>query len=77
MFSFIIVSLQVKANTIPTAHDMEKVQMTIKAISRDWSADGEKERELCYQPILDELARWFPLSEYIFFLFYITFGELI
>ncbi|KAK2725932.1 hypothetical protein QYM36_000418 [Artemia franciscana] len=53
----------VKANTIPTAHDMEKVQMTIKAISRDWSADGEKERELCYQPILDELARWFPLSE--------------
>ena len=27
---------------------------------RDWSEDGQKERDTCYKPILDELERLYP-----------------
>jgi carnosine N-methyltransferase len=37
--------------------DMEKVQSTMKQFVRDWSAEGEQERNMCYRPILKELAR--------------------
>lgn len=39
--------------------DIEKVQVTLKQIARDWSADGELEREQCYKPIIDEIQRHF------------------
>lgn len=36
-----------------------KVQVTLKQIARDWSSDGEQEREQCYKPIVDEVLRQF------------------
>jgi len=39
----------------PGSIDMDKVQSTIKQIVRDWSAEGAKEREVCYKPLLDKI----------------------
>jgi carnosine N-methyltransferase len=41
------------------AKDIEKVQITLKQIFRDWSVEGRKEREQCYKPILDEIHSYF------------------
>uniref|UniRef100_H2Y4A1 carnosine N-methyltransferase n=1 Tax=Ciona savignyi TaxID=51511 RepID=H2Y4A1_CIOSA len=38
-----------------TSFDLDKVKSTLKQIVRDWSADGARERDLCYQPIIDEI----------------------
>ncbi|KAF6206696.1 hypothetical protein GE061_017932 [Apolygus lucorum] len=40
--------------------DVEKVQVTLKQIYRDWTHDGVMERIQAYQPILDELESRFP-----------------
>jgi len=40
--------------------DIDKVQSTLKMLVRDWSEDGQKERDTCYKPILDELERLYP-----------------
>ena len=37
--------------------DIEKVQSTMKQFVRDWSEDGEPERNMCYKPILDEIEK--------------------
>lgn len=37
--------------------DVDRVNTTLKQIVRDWSSEGKRERELCYEPILDELYR--------------------
>lgn len=37
-----------------------KVRSTLRQIVRDWSAEGEVERNLCYAPIIQELIRIFP-----------------
>lgn len=42
---------------------MEKVKTTIKQFYRDWSAEGETERESCYKPIIDEIKKRFPSSQ--------------
>lgn len=39
--------------------DMEKVQSTLKQFVRDWSGEGQKERDQCYKPILDEIENIF------------------
>lgn len=39
--------------------DLENVQTTLKQIARDWSTDGEAERQQCYQPIIDEVLIYF------------------
>lgn len=41
------------------AFDIEKVQVILKQISRDWSLDGIQERQQCYQPIIDEIISHF------------------
>lgn len=41
-------------------NEIERVQVTLKQIARDWSSDGETERQQCYQPIIDEVTRLFP-----------------
>lgn len=37
-----------------------KVRSTLRQIVRDWASEGEKEREMCFNPILDEIKRVFP-----------------
>ncbi|XP_020258271.1 carnosine N-methyltransferase-like [Asparagus officinalis] len=40
--------------------DVDKVRCIIRNIVRDWAPEGQKERDQCYKPILDELDRLFP-----------------
>lgn len=40
--------------------DVDKVRCVIRNIVRDWAAEGQKERDQCYKPILQELERQFP-----------------
>ncbi|KAM7513868.1 hypothetical protein LguiA_003451 [Lonicera macranthoides] len=40
--------------------DVDKVRCIIRNIVRDWAAEGQKERDQCYKPILLELERQFP-----------------
>ncbi|XP_038725261.1 carnosine N-methyltransferase-like [Tripterygium wilfordii] len=40
--------------------DVDKVRCIIRNIVRDWAAEGQKERDQCYKPILDELNAVFP-----------------
>ncbi|KAG8068068.1 hypothetical protein GUJ93_ZPchr0005g16332 [Zizania palustris] len=40
--------------------DVDKVRCIIRNIVRDWAQEGQKERDECYKPILDELNRLFP-----------------
>ncbi|GJY96469.1 S-adenosyl-L-methionine-dependent methyltransferases superfamily protein [Tanacetum coccineum] len=40
--------------------DVDKVRCVIRNIARDWAAEGQKERDQCYKPILEELKRHFP-----------------
>lgn len=43
-----------------TSMDMDKVKTTVKQFIRDWSSEGEQERAVCYQPIIEEIKRRFP-----------------
>ncbi|XP_043278824.1 carnosine N-methyltransferase [Venturia canescens] len=49
-------------NPRPVLADQEKVQATIKQLVRDWSVEGQDERNSCYQPIIDEIINQFPLD---------------
>ncbi|XP_015888654.2 uncharacterized protein LOC107423585 isoform X1 [Ziziphus jujuba] len=40
--------------------DVDKVRCIIRNIVRDWAAEGQKERDQCYKPILKELDALFP-----------------
>ncbi|KAJ8770379.1 hypothetical protein K2173_014992 [Erythroxylum novogranatense] len=40
--------------------DVDKVRCIIRNIVRDWAAEGKKERDQCYRPILEELNSLFP-----------------
>jgi len=40
--------------------DVDKVRCIIRNIVRDWAPEGQKERDQCYKPILEELNRLFP-----------------
>ncbi|KAG8647435.1 hypothetical protein MANES_09G077000v8 [Manihot esculenta] len=40
--------------------DVDKVRCIIRNIVRDWANEGQKERDQCYKPILDELDSLFP-----------------
>ncbi|XP_015693339.1 carnosine N-methyltransferase-like isoform X2 [Oryza brachyantha] len=40
--------------------DVDKVRCIIRNIVRDWAQEGQKERDECYKPILEELNRLFP-----------------
>ena len=53
---------QLKNDTSPM--DVERVQSTIKQFVRDWSSEGEAEREMCYTPILDEIGTYIIFSRY-------------
>lgn len=38
----------------------DKVRSTLRSFVRDWSVEGAKEREACYNPILEALEGHFP-----------------
>ncbi|KAL6609686.1 hypothetical protein ACP70R_039655 [Stipagrostis hirtigluma subsp. patula] len=40
--------------------DVDKVRCIVRNIVRDWAQEGQKERDQCYKPILEELDRLFP-----------------
>jgi len=40
--------------------DMDKLKSTLKQIVRDWSKEGEAERDSCYKPVIDTVQRLFP-----------------
>eukprot|EP00252_Welwitschia_mirabilis_P027433 TRINITY_DN9401_c0_g1_i1.p1 TRINITY_DN9401_c0_g1~~TRINITY_DN9401_c0_g1_i1.p1 ORF type:complete len:591 (-),score=124.18 TRINITY_DN9401_c0_g1_i1:266-1831(-) len=40
--------------------DIDKVRCIIRNIVRDWASEGLTERKQCYEPILEELKRYFP-----------------
>ncbi|XP_023639842.1 carnosine N-methyltransferase isoform X3 [Capsella rubella] len=40
--------------------DVDKVRCIIRNIVRDWAAEGQRERDECYKPILEELDLLFP-----------------
>lgn len=57
---------QTQKITIPPKvrfQDVHKVQITLKQIFRDWSAEGFLEREQCYKPIIDEITDFFNLQK--------------
>ncbi|XP_040273000.1 carnosine N-methyltransferase isoform X1 [Bufo bufo] len=47
-------------NTPASTFDMDKLKSTIKQFVRDWSEEGKLEREVCYQPIINEILKYFP-----------------
>ncbi len=49
-----------KSQPSPTAlADIEKIQSTLKQFVRDWSAEGQAERDQCYKPIIETLEKIF------------------
>ncbi|CAL5203490.1 unnamed protein product [Lathyrus oleraceus] len=40
--------------------DVDKVRCIIRNVVRDWAVEGQKERDQCYKPILEELNSLFP-----------------
>ena len=51
--------LQIEALDIPYKN-ISKVRSTLRQLVRDWSIEGQEERNMCYNPILKELKRVFP-----------------
>lgn len=46
----------------PSADALDKVHSTLRQFVRDWAVEGAAERHKCYQPMLDEVQRRFPLQ---------------
>ncbi|TVY53174.1 Carnosine N-methyltransferase [Lachnellula cervina] len=40
---------------VATSNDLEKARSTLRQFFRDWSAEGESEREACYGPVISAL----------------------
>lgn len=45
-----------------TNQDLDKVNITLKQIYRDWSKEGAVERVKCYDPILKQIEEHFPAT---------------
>jgi carnosine N-methyltransferase len=41
---------------------MSKVSSVLKSLTRDWTADGQAERDMAYLPILESLQTFVPLN---------------
>ncbi|KAK8803709.1 hypothetical protein WA158_001403 [Blastocystis sp. Blastoise] len=52
-----------RRNYLSTYDQMSKVESTIHQFVRDWSAEGEIERNLTYTPILEKLEKYVPIHE--------------
>lgn len=42
----------------------DKVRSTLRSFVRDWTKEGEDERNACYAPCLEALERYFPKKKY-------------
>jgi carnosine N-methyltransferase len=43
--------------------NMDKVISTVKQFVREWSKEGEEERNKCFLPIMEELAKYLPITD--------------
>lgn len=43
-----------------SAKNIVKMRSTLKLFIRDWSKEGQEERDMCYKPILEEFKKYFP-----------------
>lgn len=43
--------------------DIVKMRSTLKLFIRDWSKEGKKEREMCFNPILNAITEYYPNNE--------------
>jgi carnosine N-methyltransferase len=50
------VSSTLNWRNVATSSDLSKAHSTVRQFFRDWSAEGAKERELCYGPVLRDLS---------------------
>ncbi|WAQ94499.1 CARME-like protein [Mya arenaria] len=41
--------------TLPKISDMDKLKSTLRQFVRDWSTDGQAERDVCYTPVIEEI----------------------
>lgn len=46
-----------------TQMNIDKVIGTLRQFVREWSSEGQNERDQCFKPILDELQEMIPLTE--------------
>lgn len=46
-----------------TTSDMDKIRSTLKQFVRDWSSLGKRERDVCYQPVIDEIGDIYRSSD--------------
>jgi len=50
-------------NVAITSSDVERVLSTLEHVAKDWSTEGEEERNRCFTPILDALRKFVPMIE--------------
>ncbi|PGH28232.1 hypothetical protein AJ80_00123 [Polytolypa hystricis UAMH7299] len=43
-----------------TSSDVNKAHSTVRQFYRDWSAEGSREREICYDPVMRDIQEIFP-----------------
>jgi carnosine N-methyltransferase len=52
------------ATFIVSDTQMSRVSSVLKSLARDWSADGKAERDMSYQPILEEMQAYMPIRSH-------------
>jgi len=44
---------------VPKEVDLDKVRSTLKQFVREWSQEGQAERDVCFKPLIDEIEARF------------------
>mmetsp|Transcript_14902 Transcript_14902/g.36241 ORF Transcript_14902/g.36241 Transcript_14902/m.36241 type:complete len:478 (-) Transcript_14902:837-2270(-) len=47
---------------MPSDEQMSKVSSVLKSLVRDWSAEGKRERDMAYAPIIKQIKKYLPLT---------------
>jgi len=55
-----LAALKVPSGHVVGSHNSSKVRSTLRQFVRDWSAEGQAERDLCYKPLIEALLRHLP-----------------
>ena len=59
-------SQEITSSTTISEHSsdasMSKVSSVLKSLARDWSAEGQAERDMAYRPIIEMVQKYLPLS---------------
>lgn len=48
------------SNLKTRAGEINKLRSTLKLFIRDWTIEGKKERDLTYEPIIEQIKKYFP-----------------